>query len=227
MGQKKKLIGATALALALAGGGVAGALIGTPLTSGAQQSTAATTAASDSAPHAGRGPRPALQAAATAIGISVDDLRTALQGGQTIVQVAQAHGVDPNTVIEAMVTQATTHLRDRITAVVNGDLPKHRGRGIRRAARLRAELPVVATALGVTPDELKTALQSGQSIADIAAAHNVPVQTVIDTLVADATAKIDAKVASGGLTAERAAAIKANLTGRITALVNHSRVRTG
>jgi len=46
----------------------------------------------------------------------------------------------------------------------------------------------------------------------------VPLQAVIDALVVDATAKIDAKVASGDLSAERAAAIKANLTGRITAL---------
>ncbi|MND03863.1 hypothetical protein D3C83_238850 [compost metagenome] len=50
---------------------------------------------------------------------------------------------------------------------------------------------------------------------------------MIDALVADATAKIDARVAAGGLTAERAAEIKANLVERTTRLVNETPHRQG
>ena len=45
-------------------------------------------------------------------------------------------------------------------------------------------------------------------------------QTVIDALVADASAKIDEAVADGDLEADRAAELKENLPERITAFVN-------
>src|SRR4051812_45419368 len=44
---------------------------------------------------------------AKTIGISTSDLQTALKGGQTIAQVAQAHKVDPQTVIDAVVNDLT------------------------------------------------------------------------------------------------------------------------
>jgi uncharacterized protein YidB (DUF937 family) len=224
--ETKKLIGAAAFSLALAGGGVAGALLGSPGSSGAQTSTTSTTApaATPGTPgdhHFRFGRGPGLAAVASAIGISEDDLRTELEAGKTIAEVAQAHGVDVDTVIDAMVTEVTADAREHITALVNGQLPAmgdhHGPRGV-----IRAELSKVAETIGVTTDELKTALQGGQSIADVAEANGVDVQKVIDTLVADATARIDAKVASGDLTAERAATMKENLTERITALVNHA-----
>lgn len=71
-----------------------------------------------------RGPRAeGLAKAAEVIGISVADLKTALQSGQTIAQVAQANGVSVNSVIDAMVADATATLRQRITDLVNGVRP--------------------------------------------------------------------------------------------------------
>jgi uncharacterized protein (DUF433 family) len=190
--EKKKLIGAAAFSLALAGGGVAGAIIGSPLSSGAQESTTTTTAPANGAPDGGGRPfmdhgpghrekGMGLDAAATAIGITPEELRTELQAGKTIAQVAQAHDVDPQKVIDAMVTQATANLRDRITNLVNNPLPE-RGQG--RGGELRADFTKVAGVIGVTPEELRTALQSGQSIAQVAQAHDVDPQKVIDALVA-------------------------------------------
>ncbi|MEA3020984.1 MAG: hypothetical protein QOI47_2508 [Actinomycetota bacterium] len=219
MGNKKKLIGAATLAVALAGGGVAGAMLGTPLSSGAQESTASTPTAASAAAT----PRPAMQAAATAIGISVADLRAALRSGQTIAQVAQAHGVDVNTVVDAMVAEATPSLRARITALVNGERPAGANGRRRKVAAVRVELPVAATALGITPAQLRAALVSGQSIAQVATAHGVPLQTVIDAIVADLSAKIDAQVAAGHLTAARATVMKEKLGDRVTTFVNHAR----
>ncbi len=57
--------------------------------------------------------------AANAIGISESDLITALQGGQTMAQVAKAHNVDPQKVIDALVTDG---LNELATAVKNGQL---------------------------------------------------------------------------------------------------------
>jgi chorismate mutase len=64
----------------------------------------------------------AIRTAAEAIGIDADELRAALRDGQTIAQVAEANGVDPQDVIDALVAQAT----ERITKAVNGDTVRQR-----------------------------------------------------------------------------------------------------
>jgi cell division FtsZ-interacting protein ZapD len=73
-------------------------------------------------PHRHPGRSAAIRTAAEAIGIDADELRTALRDGQTIAQVAEANGVDPQDVIEALAAQAT----ERITKVVNGDTVRQR-----------------------------------------------------------------------------------------------------
>jgi hypothetical protein len=83
-----------------------------------------------------------LEVVADAIGIDVDDLATALRGGSTIAEVADANGVEAQAVIDALVAagneriddavadgrvseeQAQTlrdGLTDRVEALVNGD----------------------------------------------------------------------------------------------------------
>jgi uncharacterized protein YidB (DUF937 family) len=81
-------------------------------------------------------------------------------------------------------------------------------------------LDTVAEALGMTPEELRTALDGDQTIAEIAAGKGVDVQTVIDAIVADHAARIDEKVAAGRLTQEEADAKRAAATERATAMVN-------
>jgi hypothetical protein len=83
-----------------------------------------------------------------------------------------------------------------------------------------ADLAVAAEALGMTEDELRAALSEGSSLADVAEEQGVDVQTVIDALVAAATAELDERVAAGDLDEERAAEIEAGLVERITAKVN-------
>ena len=51
----------------------------------------------------------------------------------------------------------------------------------------------VAKSLGISPQDLLKDLGNGQSIADIAKAKNVDVNTIIETLVDDAKSKIDAR----------------------------------
>ena len=64
-----------------------------------------------------------LTSAADAIGITADELKTAIEGGQTIAQVAEANGKTVQSVIDALVAQATTDLTQRITDMVNGVKP--------------------------------------------------------------------------------------------------------
>jgi hypothetical protein len=176
----KKLLGAAAFTVALAGGGVAGAVLGVPGTSGAQEPTITTT---DSSPDGGFGLRArheirmdGLDAAADALGMTVDELRAELQDGTTIAAVADEHDVDVQTVIDAMVAEVTDDITEHITDVVNNGFPDHPERG--------EKVDAVAGVLGMTEDELRTELQSGRSLADIAGEQGVDVQAVIDALVA-------------------------------------------
>lgn len=95
----------------------------------------------------------------------------------------------------------------------------HGGRGF---GFFGGNLETVATALGVTEDEVRTALEDGTTIAELATSKGVDVQTVIDALVAEATTRIDQAVTDGKLTADEATELKAGLTERITQFVNET-----
>jgi len=137
----RTLLGAAAFSLALAGGGITGALLGAPTLSSAQdEPTTETTEAADEAagrhgPGDHRGDR--LTVAAEALGVSEDELRTALEGGQSLAQVAGAEGVDVQTVIDALVADGTARLEEAIAAlpdrvaelVEREGLPERRGPG--------------------------------------------------------------------------------------------------
>lgn len=60
----------------------------------------------------GRNPRgvPGAKVAAEALGMTPKELRRALRDGQTIAEVAAAVGIDPQTVIDAMVAAAKAKL---------------------------------------------------------------------------------------------------------------------
>jgi hypothetical protein len=88
-------------------------------------------------------------------------------------------------------------------------------------------LDAAATALGMTPAELRGQLDEDTTIADVAAAKNVEVQKVIDAMVADAKAHLDQAVTDGRLTQAEADAKKADLTERITTLVNEGKPARG
>jgi len=84
----------------------------------------------------------------------------------------------------------------------------------------KVALDAVADAIGIDEATLRSELQ-GSTIAAVAANHGVEVQTVIDTLVADATTRIDRAVTDGKLSQEQADTIKSKLNDAITTAVNN------
>jgi hypothetical protein len=65
----------------------------------------------------GRGERGKhLEAAATALGMTADELRAELQAGTTIAQVAADQGVDVQDVIDALVAGAKAHLDEEVAS---------------------------------------------------------------------------------------------------------------
>jgi hypothetical protein len=83
---------------------------------------------------------------------------------------------------------------------------------------------VIATAssyLGIRTSDLKTQLQSGKSLADIANATSGKSRDgLVAALTASADRKIDAQVSAGSLTAQQAAAAKQKSEKEIAKLVD-------
>lgn len=186
-----------------------------------------------------------LTAAANTIGVTKAELQAAFQAGQSIADVAKSKGGDVNKVIEAIlapekaelavkvqagtIAQAESDRRlaaytERVTAAVNrAGGPGHPGRGDKgHGLAPGAKLSAAATALGMTEAELRTALQSGQSIAQVAQAKGLDVTKVIEALVADAKADLAAKVKDGTITQAQADERAATLTQRVTDMVNRT-----
>ncbi|TFV92930.1 hypothetical protein E4P40_00650 [Blastococcus sp. CT_GayMR20] len=101
-----------------------------------------------------------------------------------------------------------------------------RGGGPHGAGRLGLE--TAAEALGMTDDELRTALEpDGTSLADVAEAEGVEVDTLVDALVEAQQARIAEAVEDGRLTQEEADERLADLEERVTDRVNSDDLRRG
>jgi hypothetical protein len=92
---------------------------------------------------------------------------------------------------------------------------------LRRLAR--GQFEVAAAAIGVPPIDLRIEFAKGHSIAEVAGAHDVPVETVVAAVVTDAAAKVDRAVADGEAAPGAAVRIKSRLPQWATRMVNGHR----
>ena len=166
-----------------------------------------------------------LATAATYIGITEADLRTELQTGKTLAEVAVAHGKTRDGLIAALSAEATK----QITTAVDQPGTSFSGPGGRGGPGFRAfnDEAAAATYIGITEADLRTKLQAGQTLAQIATAAGKTRDGLIAAMVKDATAKIDAAQAAGTITAAQATAQKAALNAHVTAEVDATRPAGG
>ena len=162
-----------------------------------------------------------LTTAATYIGVTEDALRTELQTGKSLADVAVAHGKTRDGLIAALTQAATTEITtlvDKKDPIPAGGPGGPGGRVFRIEG---APLAAAATYLGTTEADLRTKLQGGQTLAQIAAATAGKSRDgLIAALVTDENAKIDAAQTAGKITADQATQQKANTQTRVTALVD-------
>lgn len=149
---------------------------------------------------------------------ATDDTDTARPGAGARIREHLQSLVDDGTITAEQADAVAAHLAEGMPGR-GGDGGGMGGRG--HGGR-GFDGTVVADALGITVDELATAVRSGQSIADVAAAEGVDVQVVIDALVTEAEARIAQGVTDGRFTQEEADAKLADLTARITERVNQA-----
>jgi hypothetical protein len=193
-GTRRKLATVGLAAAMVTGGVAAGAALGAPIVSGAQDTTTTTEASAEPATEAPEDvPTP-------------DEMAEAHQ--QHLTDALQPL-VDDGTLTEAQ--------RDAVIAALEaagppGGMHHGPGRGL--------GFDAAAEAIGITTEELRTALQDGSTIAEVAAANGVDRQAVIDAMVADLEAHLAEEVASGEHTQEEADAMLSEASERIASMVD-------
>ena len=115
----------------------------------------------------------------------------------------------------------SAHVDDTVTPDTAVEQPADReenraGRQENRADRAQA----TADLLGIDAEELRTAYQEGQTLAQLADANGVDVQMIIDAEVSAKTERINAAVEAGRLTAAEADEKLADLEAQVTTRVN-------
>ena len=194
-----------------------------------------------------RRPSPIAEAA-TALGMTEAELKTELQAGKSIADVAKAKNIDLDTVIAKLTAAFKAHLdeevasgkhtqaeadaklaefKTRVVTMVNtAGLPKQGGKGGHGPEGKGGHGPQkfataqLATTLKLTEAELQTQLKSGKTIKQIADAQNVDIADVKTTLTADFKAHLDEEVASGEHTQAEADAKLAEFKTRLDDMVN-------
>ena len=194
--------------------------------------------------------------AAKALGMTEAELKTELQVGKSIADVAKAKNIDLDVVIAKLTAAFKAHLdeevasgehtqaeadaklaefKTRVTEMVNKTgLPMHGGKGGLgghggKGGHGPAKFATanLATTLKLTETELQTQLKSGKTLKQIADAQNVDIADVKATLTADFKAHLDEEVASGEHTQAEADAKLAEFKTRLDDMVNGVRPAGG
>jgi hypothetical protein len=170
-------------------------------------------------------------AAATYIGITEAQLRTELGTNKSLADVALAHGKTRDGLIAALTAAqqqdiATLVDQKGIGARANPANGFGPGPGFGRGPGEKVTgdpEEAAATYLGTTEADLETKMRAGQSLAQIAnATAGKSRDGLVNALVADATAKIDAAQKAGTITADQATQLKTNLSTRLAQLVDRT-----
>jgi hypothetical protein len=184
----------------------------------------------------GAGPGGPPAAIASYLGLTQDELRTRLEIGKTLAQIASAQGKSLSGLEDVIYADAKTHLDQ---AVANGKLTADQEQTM--LAELKSHLDDIvnntgprmtvkgvggpfgeaaAAYLGLTPAELRAQLENGKTLAQVAADQGKPVEGLKAAILAGAKTKLDAAVAAGRITAAQEQKMLDDLESHIDDLVN-------
>ena len=157
--------------------------------------------------------QPALTNTAALLGLSTSDLSDALRSGTTLAQLAQQKGVSSSDLLSSVEkdlqanapagapTPTSDQLQQFATDLINGTRHQHHhhqgfgagGQGGAAASPLGApSLANTASLLGLSSDDLSSALQSGATLGDLAQEKGVSSTDLLSSVEADLTANAPA-----------------------------------
>ena len=136
----------------------------------------------------------------------------ALLGGTVAFAVTDAGASTPSSS-----TSTTTAPASPSTSKTKGEdwLKAHR-KEIRRAG-----VRDVAKTIGISPEDLRTDLKGGQTIAQVANSKGMSTTTLVSDLTKDVDARIQKAESAGKLTSDQATKIEAKVPAAVTKAVNH------
>lgn len=203
---------------------VLGAIVGVALLAGAAFGGVSLVRAQTGTPTPGTQTKSSILADAEAklaanLGVSTDQLNQALKTtADQLIDEAVANGKLTQSQADAL-KQKVDSAQDPFAALF-----MLRGRGLQMRQQLgqREVLKAAAATLNMQPADLLTALQAngGQSLADVAQAHNMSVDDLKSGIISHATDDINAAVSSGKLTQQQADTAIQNLKNNIDTIVN-------
>jgi hypothetical protein len=177
----------------------------------------------------------ALAVAGGSAAVAASKFSSQKEESQAVVNdAAQQLGIEPSKLSSAL----KKALEDRVDAAVaagrltkdegdamkarieSGELPLFFAGGHPRFDHHGPKLDAAATYLGLTEAQIRTELESGKTLAQIATAHGKTVDGLVQALYDAQKTELDAGVSAGRITQAQEDSILASLKQRITDLVN-------
>jgi hypothetical protein len=141
---------------------------------------------------------------------------------QSALKQAMLDRIDAALKAGRITEQQATELKARVNAGDGlGPLFGGRGFGFHHGGPPLAGLDAAATYLGLTPAQLRTQLQSGKTLAQIAKAQGKSTDGLKQAMLADAKTHLDADVKAGKLTQSQADHILSDLSSRLDDLIQN------
>jgi hypothetical protein len=165
--------------------------------------------------------------------IAITPASATSSGNAVTSRLAHIKGALSGLVSDGTLTQSQA---DKVAGTLDSKLRKH---GVGRPDRpgrhfgamgmtgMTQVRDAAAKALGLTTDKLRTALQSGKSLADVAKDQKVSVDSLVKAMVSATQDRLATAVKDGTLTQAQAERMKTSLTQRITDRVNDVRPDRG
>lgn len=229
----ERVLIATGIALVFSGGIASAVILWTSATALAAQPGVETQLAAQLGSNPGtladnglRGGADLITAAATYIGVTAADLKTQLAAGKSLADIAVANGKTRDGLIAALTAAEQQSISTFVDAkgTANPGGPGLGGPGGPRGGfgfGVQGDpLAAAATFLGTTTADLRTKMDAGQTLTQIATAAGKTRDQLVQALVADATAKIEAAKSAGTITAAQATQLESGLTDRMTKLAD-------
>jgi hypothetical protein len=190
-----------------------------------------------------------LATASKALGVTEAELKTELEAGKSVSDVAKTKNIDLATVKAALLAEAKAHIDAEVAAgkhtaaegatkladmtsrldtmLTTAGLPARGSRGMGGMSGHKGKggpgkfmSATLATTLKLTQEELKTQLHSGKSLADVAKAQSVDIADVKTALTSDFSAHLAEEVTSGKHTQAEADAKLAEFKTNLDTMVN-------
>lgn len=191
-----------------------------------------------------------LGAATSYLGVDRPTLVADLEAGQSLAQIATAHGKTAAGLVTALLAPAKlkldaavaggrltaakettilTRLQTALTTLVNKALPapsspgSSNGGGHKTPPVRVGPIAIVQSALTYLGVDMKTLLgdlRNGQTLAQVATSQGKTAAGLVDAIVAPVKTRLDARVAAGKLTSAQETSDLATLTTNVTAFVN-------